>query len=364
MQQYVHLFGGDPDHVVIAGDSAGAGSVAYQLTAYNGRDDHLFVGGIAESPFWPTHRTVPQMEFQFDRFAQNLSCPLDDNVMTCLRSKDTATLQASDVVSPFPNAPATPNPIWYFLPVVDGTFSTDYLYNLFEQGKLVRVPLMVGDDTNEGRSFAPNASTSDDFRDFLKANYPQLTEQDLDAISKTYPENGFGPAIEHNPYYPATAAAYGEATLICPGITMSDSLAKYNAASKTWNYRYNVHEYAADAAGFGVGHVVEKPAIYGPGNSGFCGIPCTYETYNAAIVPVVMHYWISFVLSLDPNTHKYEAAPEWQPWQRYDHRGPFSAGGNKQRLKFQTNATAMETVPEAQLQRCAFWKGLAEVTQQ
>ena len=51
VQKDIHLFGGDPDHVVIAGDSAGAGSVAFHMAAYGGRDDKLFVGGVVESSF-------------------------------------------------------------------------------------------------------------------------------------------------------------------------------------------------------------------------------------------------------------------------------------------------------------------------
>lgn len=371
-------FGGDPDHVVIHGDSAGAGSVAFHLTAYGGRDDHLFVGGISESPFWPTHRTVPEMEFQFERFAKNISCdPAEGiDVMACLRSKDTATLQGSDVTSPFPGAPRTPNPSWYFLPVIDGTFSTDYLYNLFEQGKLVRVPLIVGDDTDEGTGFAINANTSSQFLDFIDANYPKLDSSTLQKISQAYPEDGFGAPIAHGPYFPATAAAYGEATFVCPGIQMASSLAKYNSAAKTWNYRYNVQDQTLIAAGLGVPHVSEKPAIWGPNNAGACGEPCSYLTYNANIVPVMMSYWISFILSLDPNTHKVRQAPEWEPFQRANGGHGWGSwggwhgghGGHEeselQRLVIQTNASRMENIPSSQLQRCELWQSLAQITEQ
>jgi carboxylesterase type B len=51
VQQHIRQFGGDPNHVVIHGDSAGAGSVAHHLTAYDGRDMNLFVGAVAESTF-------------------------------------------------------------------------------------------------------------------------------------------------------------------------------------------------------------------------------------------------------------------------------------------------------------------------
>ncbi|KAJ5219210.1 uncharacterized protein N7498_001309 [Penicillium cinerascens] len=121
VQKYVHLFGGDPEHVVIHGDLAGGGSIAYHLTAYGGKSEGLFVGAIAESPFLPTHRTVAESESQFGRFVENAQCGQDADALACLRSKDTATLQAADVISRFPRTAETP--LWYFLPVIDGTFS-------------------------------------------------------------------------------------------------------------------------------------------------------------------------------------------------------------------------------------------------
>ncbi|RMY78182.1 hypothetical protein D0864_09324 [Hortaea werneckii] len=64
-----------------------------------------------------------------------------------------------------------------------------------------------------------------------------------------------------------------------------------------WNYRYNVEDRDTVAAGYGVPHVSEKTAIYGVNNTGPCD-GCSYATYNAPMVPIVMHYWISFIKHL------------------------------------------------------------------
>lgn len=160
----------------------------------------------------------------------------------------------------------------------------------------------------------------------------------------------------HAAYFPSAAAAYGEATFTCPGLLISDSFATDVSPYKVWNYRYNVHSALLDAEGLGVPHTFEIPAIFGPGNVGDSSaqdLETGYSTYNADIVPVVMNYWISFVRALSPNRYKYSSAPHWESF------GDGKNGGR--RLVLQSNGTesVMEVVPADQVQRCAFWKGLA-----
>lgn len=347
-------FGGDPDHVVIHGDSAGAGSVAYHLTAYGGTGRDLFVGAIVESPFLPTHRTVADSEFQFQKYASDLNCSHTREPLSCLRKLDSATLQSADVLSTYPNAPADFLPQWSWLPVVDGHLSPDLLYNLLERGEFKKVPVMVGDSTDEGTSFvSPKVNSSATFAQYLKANYPGLTSADISMILQAYPSPG-KQFLSQNAWFGPAEAAYGEATMICPGIQISTSFAKYFSSARSWNYRYNVKD--GTSAYAGVYHVAEKPAIFGTGYvEGGGGPDNSYNTYNANIVPVVMHYWISFILSLNPNTHRHPTAPIWRPW------GP---GQNGERLRFETNATQMENVPSDQSVRCAMWRLLANSTKQ
>ncbi|TVY32411.1 Lipase [Lachnellula occidentalis] len=351
VQQHIEQFGGDPGHVVIHGASAGAGSVALHLTAYGGRDDRLFVGAIGESVFFPAQPQVSELEWQFSKYVKDTGCAASSDELKCLRSKDLTILQKANVAAPFPGRTAAP--LFYWTPTIDGSFIQDYPYRLIEQGKFVKVPIMFGDDTNEGTKFATDASTPAAVASFLQDNYPHLTSADTDEINAQYPL--MAPLPKHAKYFPSAAAAYGETTFTCVGNYISQTFAKMNNPGKVWNYRTNILQPDEIAAGLGVPHVSETIAIFGPGNA-HDSVDSSYRNTNADIIPVVMDYFISFIRELSPNSHKLASAPQW------DSFGDGNDGGR--RLKLQTNATVMETIPQDQVKRCEFWRGLALTMEQ
>lgn len=350
-------FGGDPDNVVIHGASAGAGSVALHLTAYGGRNDSLFTAAIAESVFFPAQPFVPQLEYQFDRLTNATGCAAAADQLSCLRGLDVSVLQAQNVPSPFPGRTASPVPLFYWTPCIDGDFLQDLPYNMFASGKFVNVPLLFGNDNNEGSEFATNAATPDEMVNFLQNNYPLLSANDTADIVAMYPQ--MAAEANHAAWFPSASMAYGEATFICPAISILAAyrVASGNTDSQLWNYRYNVVDNNNAAAGLGVPHLWESFAVFGPANLGGQTAPESYLTYNAAVVPVVMDYFLSFVQTRDPNPLKNEGAPPWEDWGS-------TGTSNGTRIVLETNATRMEVVEGAQMDRCSFWAGLAPRTQQ
>lgn len=336
-------FGGDPEAVVIHGSSAGAGSVALHLTAYGGRDDNLFSGAIGDSVFCPRQPKVDELESQFDRFAEDAGCADSSDPLNCLRALDTAVLQAQNRPSPYIGAVG--NPKFYFTPTVDGDLIEDYSYVMFERGAFINVPILLGNDNDEGTIFGDNASTPADVATSMHNNYPHLLQTDLDAINKVYPL--MEPFPNRAAYFPSAAAAYGEATFTCPSITFLQSFVQYFDPHKVWYYRFNMQDEAYIGLGYGVPHTFEIPAIFGLEFVGTTYTAPSYTTDNKAILPIVQDYFISFVRNLSPNRYKNEAAPHWEA---YTHK--------QKRLLLQTNATAMEVVLTEQLARCEFWKGL------
>ncbi|TLD28370.1 hypothetical protein PspLS_03821 [Pyricularia sp. CBS 133598] len=364
IRKHISKFGGDPNHVVISGLSAGAGSVALQMAAYGGRDDKLFTGAIVESMFFPAQPYLSELEWQFDRLVKGVGCDAGPGQnMTCLRGKGTLALQAANKASPFPGRTQPPLPLFYWTPCIDGDLIRKLPYDMFDEGKNIDVPLMVGSTSDEGSVFGFNAETKEEMLEFLHNNYPSLRERDLDDIADRYPL--ISPLPQHRPWFPSTSKAYGEATFICPTVNVLDDVSSNfpNSRNKTWAYRYNVQDKEAVSRGLGVQHTAEVGAVFGP-DSVLGQAPASYKTYNAPIVPVVMDYWISFVKTLSPNVLKNADAPTWESYAGSDGTNSTAGSDSRVRLVLETNNTRMERVPSDETSRCQFWKSLKDRTQQ
>jgi carboxylesterase type B len=335
--------------VVIGGDSAGAASVTLLLTAYGGRNDHLFVGSAAESQSFATQNTVSQSQYQYDELVIRTACSNTTNgdTLSCLRSLTSEAFQAVNVNTPFPGAPSPP--LYQYSPTIDNDLVPDYTYKLFTEGKFIRVPTIFGDDTNGGATFCPPSTANlTESNNFLRNQFPALTLGEIWRLNKMYEQTDLRFPMTGD-YYRQCSNVYGDMRYTCPGLYLAKLYTEQGL--KSWAYRYNVQDPAQIAAGLGVPHTVEVNAIWGP--QYVTGTPpASYNVVNGTnrfIIPVIQGYWTSFIRSLDPNKYRYEGAPVWEDWT--------TSGDIWRRLKFQTNATAMETVDEGipgQKERCEY----------
>ncbi|KIJ22548.1 hypothetical protein M422DRAFT_152036 [Sphaerobolus stellatus SS14] len=342
VQDHITSFGGDPNQVVLVGDSAGAGSIALHLVAYGGQPTKLFAGAFGVSPYLPTQLRVSELEWQFDLVASRAGCEKAQDPLTCLRTKSSAELQAINVGMPYPGRTKDSN--FPFSPTIDGEFLTDFPYRLFEEGRFVKVPAIFGDDTNDGTIFADNVSTPADVASFLKDQYPQLSDNNTAAINALYPLQTPNPFPSHAPYFASAAGAIGEATFICPGITISTMIAQH---TKSWNYRFNILTSFQIADDIGVSHTSEISFLFGLGNAGPQELPIDQD--DLSYIPIIRAYYTSFVRSLDPNAHPVNGSVFW----------PQFNPEKTTRLLLQVNDTRLEDIPLDQKARCEFWKGLA-----
>ncbi|OTB00630.1 hypothetical protein M426DRAFT_324182 [Hypoxylon sp. CI-4A] len=346
VQKHITQFGGDPDHVVLGGDSAGAASISLQMVAYGGEDSGLFHAAAAESVSFGPVLTIEESQYQFDNFSAKLGCS-GSGALACLRNKTSTELQTVNVPIPYPGESEAPLYMWN--PVIDDDFLVDYTYNMFAYGKFVKIPVIFGDDTNGGTVFTPQGtSTLAESNTFLRAQFPDLTKDQLEEIDDMYPNpNDTCPST--GCYWRQVSNVYGDMRYTCPGLYIS-SAARHYGVRNSFNYRYNVEDPQQVAAGYGVPHTAELAAIWGPDNVQG-GAPQSYYANgtNEDVVPVIQAYWTSFILTFDPNTYRYPGSAKWEKWD----------DDKQNRLLFQTGGkTIMETVDEDTQSHCEYFQSI------
>ena len=348
IQNYIGKFGGDPNHVVVGGASAGGGSVALQVAAYGGRNDNLFHATAAESQSFGAVRSVPDSQYQYDQLVNRTKCASSttrhNDTLACLRGLSTNALQAQNIGTPFPGADQ--DPLFAYNPVVDNDFLQDLTLALFETGRFHNVPAIYGDVSNEGTIFTPKSlNTVEGSDSFLRAQFPTINSSQLSTVQALYPTSNFTHFQSSGKYWQSTSAAYGELRYVCPGAYLGNEYYAHNSSSIVYNYHYNVTNAPSVQSGLGVPHVAELIAIWDPPS-----LPASYKAGapNANTIPLLQAYWTSFIRFFDPNVARLPGSPRWEVW---------GGQSSQQRIRFQggSNAaadTVMETMPSDQSHRC------------
>lgn len=352
VKKHVARFGGDPGRVTLGGASAGATSVAHHLSAYGGRDEGLSHAVAAESVSFANMLTVKQSVYWAENLAIRLGCAGKD-ALACLRSRSAEEIQEAKYNIPFPGGSEAPLFMWG--PVVGGDLVPAVTYKLFAEGNFIRVPALVGDDTNGGTVFTlRKAATLAESDAFLKNQYPALTLERLGAINDLYPnENDTCPSP--GCYWRQVSDVYGQMRYMCLGLYISATLARHNFSS-SWNYLYDVQDPDQVNAGLGVPHTAEVNAVFGPEYVGG-GYPASYADggVNVPVTPVVQGYWTSFMRTHDLNTRRRSGSVEWESWtEEREQRMVFGTGGE----------TKMEEAGGESLGRCEYFADIGSCIHQ
>ncbi|EFQ31418.1 carboxylesterase [Colletotrichum graminicola M1.001] len=184
IQENIFPFGGSADKVTVWGESAGARSIGMQLIAYDGKHDNLFRSAILESGS-PVARFVNADAWQpyFNALLRKTGCADGGSAarISCLQALPWQTLNGIFNGS---------NPLGVTAPgisaVVDGDFITAQASTLLRQGKFASVPLLLGNNFDEGTAYSKQGiNTTEEFETWLASSFKVNTIQ-IDAISELY----------------------------------------------------------------------------------------------------------------------------------------------------------------------------------
>ena len=195
IKENIATFGGDPDRITIWGESAGAQSIGLHLHSYAGRDDHLFHAAIMESggPVGTALQPLAYYSSPVENLTRTTGCYTSKNQLDCLRSLTSDDLFKAQV-----------SQVWN--PLVDGDFLTAYPSTLLRQGKFIRIPLLIGANSDEGTSFGVSGLDNETaiFNNLLFYRSYQISPPTARKLLELYPND---PAHEP-PYYITNATIF------------------------------------------------------------------------------------------------------------------------------------------------------------
>lgn len=320
-------FGGDPQQVTVAGESAGGMSVCDHLVAPGSAG--LFRAAIIQSGPCQVQAALPVAEQRSLDYAAGAGCPDPATAAECLRALPADRLR---------------KPVWFTGigadhltgPITGTTALPVDPVRAFADGKAARVPVLIGTNRDEFTLFVALSYLQRGDR-YLPEEYPGLLAdtfgRDAAQVAARYPVDRYGSVAL------AYSAAVTDGDFACVADRMAADLA---GESPVYAYEFNDRQAPAPEPlrtlpfPVGASHSLELRYLFDVG-----GAPAL-SPEQQTLSDQMIDYWSAFVTSGAPS------APDAPDWPEY---------GDGSYLSLQPDGNRV-TTGFAEEHSCAFWSGL------
>jgi para-nitrobenzyl esterase len=317
-------FGGDPNAVTIAGESAGGMSVCDHLVAP--ASTGLFRAAIIQSGPCQAQLTLPAAEKISLDYAREAGCGDPRTAAACLRALPAERLR---------------KPVWYYRigedalsgPVTGTTVLPEDPVAAMAQGRAADVPVMIGSNRDEFTLFVALQYLRQKAA-YAEADYPRLLAdtfgRDAGAVAAHYPLSHYDGSVPL-----AYSAAVTDGVFACVTAKMAEGLARSEPV-----YVYEFNDRGAPAPGplrtlpfpVGASHSLELRYLFDIG-----GAPAL-DPDQQVLSDQMIDAWSQFVRDGHPG----------DGWPAFD--------GEEKRLSLRPDGSRVETDFD-QLHQCPFWAG-------
>jgi para-nitrobenzyl esterase len=298
VKQVAASFGGNGSQVTLAGESAGAASIASHLVST--RSAGLFSGAIMESGGFSDWTVQPYAisATRLPQLAANVNCSTAPDVLACLRALSVDAITAgmyAGLTAGFQQ----------WSPVIDGVEIVADPRDLLAAGKVADVPILIGANHDEGTLFnnaseaMPAAEMAPKLTSVFGANITSI-------ITPAYPL-----AQYPTPWW-ALVQVMTDSLLLCPAQRTASLLGRVpGRTSPVFVYQYQrVLALFADVIDpirdLACTHGTELLPVFGYW-------PLLWGAGEVDLSNQMVRYWARFVAGGDPND-PHGADPVWAPY--------------------------------------------------